>query len=220
MNGGDRLRPVRTALNGERHLAEPDGAHRAVSDGTLLHVALLVVARWTAVSPGTALFVYYPTTWNAIRYSSVSSAMGPAWAARRRSASRSGSPARRTSASVMSAKRRQLHVVDEDLDPADPVATADLRVGPAPEPVGDGDVARRDVVVQFLAELHGGRLGRRSPGSDGQYCQTLTQSIFVVAGSCVVPGWNESEVSMPRAWVKARKNGWLKGAGAESGHIT
>jgi len=53
-----------------------------------------------------------------------------------------------------------------------------------------------------------------------QYCQTLTQSILIVAGSGVVPGSNESLFFMPKADVKARKNGWLKGSGALSGLVT
>jgi hypothetical protein len=44
------------------------------------------------------------TGWNSTRYSSVPSSIGPACAARCRSVSRSGSPARRTSASVIAAK--------------------------------------------------------------------------------------------------------------------
>src|SRR5262249_32432981 len=46
----------------------------------------------------------YRTVWNSIRYPSVSSSMGPAWAARRRRASRSVSPARRTSSSSITEK--------------------------------------------------------------------------------------------------------------------
>jgi hypothetical protein len=61
--------------------------------------------------------------------------------------------------------------------------------------------------------------GRRRPGGR-QYCQTLTQSIFVVSGSGVVPGWNVSSPSMPKAEVKARRNGWLNGSGAVSGRET
>jgi hypothetical protein len=46
----------------------------------------------------------YGTAWNSIRYKRVSSSMGPAWAARRRRASRSASPARRTSSSSIEQK--------------------------------------------------------------------------------------------------------------------
>ena len=44
-----------------------------------------------------------PTAWNSILQTSVSSSIGPACAARSRSVSRSGSPARRTSSSVIAA---------------------------------------------------------------------------------------------------------------------
>lgn len=45
-----------------------------------------------------------PSAWNSIRYTSVSSSIGPACAARSRSVSRSGSPARRMSSAVIAAK--------------------------------------------------------------------------------------------------------------------
>ena len=69
MDGGDRLTAVGAALNGQGHLAQPDGADGAVTDGTLLHVLLLVVA-WRhrpRERTGAEVSVYYPTTWNAIR---------------------------------------------------------------------------------------------------------------------------------------------------------
>ena len=46
----------------------------------------------------------FGTARNSIRYTGVSSLIGPACAARRRSASRSGSPQRRTSTSVIEEK--------------------------------------------------------------------------------------------------------------------
>ena len=61
-------RTVGAPLNGEGHLAQSDGTDRPVADGTLLHVLLLVVGRRRRRQcTGAGLFVYYPTTWNAIR---------------------------------------------------------------------------------------------------------------------------------------------------------
>src|SRR5580704_9173424 len=48
------------------------------------------------------------------------------------------------------------------------------------------------------------------------YFQTRTQSIWVVAGRGVMPG-SKALVLIPSAWVRATKNGWLKGSGVTRG---
>jgi tetratricopeptide (TPR) repeat protein len=74
-----------------------------------------------------------------------------------------GSPAERFevrfpgAADIVLVDRAERHQFDRvDLDPARPdwVTAARQHFPPLPEPERDGDVARQDVVAQFLAELH------------------------------------------------------------------
>ena len=79
---------------------------------------------------------------------------GTAWAARRRSVSRLGL-ARPADVGLGDGREGdQVHAVHLDLDPAHPVAAAHFDLPPTPQAEGEGDVARCDVVVQLLAELH------------------------------------------------------------------
>jgi hypothetical protein len=84
----------------------------------------------------------------------VSSSIGPAWAARSRRVSRSGSPARRTSALGDGRERDQLDGVDLDQPGADPVAAALLDLRTLPPPDRQRDLAGQDVIAQLAAERH------------------------------------------------------------------
>ena len=148
----------------------------------------------------------------------MSSSIGPACAARprRRLAVGLARPADVGVGDV--GERDKLHAIDLDLGPTDAVAPTDLCLGRRHSRKRDRDVAGGDVVVELLAELHRTDLRRWLTRWDlGQYCQARTQSIYMVAGSGVVPASKLSLPVMPRAEVKARKKGWLKGSGAASG---
>ena len=110
-------------------------------------------------SPRSAACVAGPrTTWNSMRYTSVSSSMGPAWAARRRRLSTSGSP---VCGEVLVGDRRERQQLDVvDLDPDVSVAAiraADLDLRSRPQAIGDGDRAVGDALAEVRAELHRGR---------------------------------------------------------------
>ena len=108
------------------------------------------------------------------------------------------------------------------------ILSTSISTGPTryrPPTLAWGRRQRRKVSVMSPAAMSSRSSLLNSTGADpttsgAQYCQALTQSIFMVAGSGVVPGSNESLPLMPKAEVKARKKGWLKGSGAVSGLVT
>jgi hypothetical protein len=84
----------------------------------------------------------------------VGSSIGLACAACSPRVSRSDSPPRRASASVIAANRDQLDAVHLDQTEADPVAAAPLDLRPLPQPDRQHDIAGQDVIAQLVAELH------------------------------------------------------------------
>jgi hypothetical protein len=86
-----------------------------------------------------------------MRWASVSSSIGPAWAARPRRVSRSGAPdVRRGDRS----ERNELDGVDLDQTGADPVAATLLDLWPLPQPDRQRDIAGQNVIAQLTTEFH------------------------------------------------------------------